>query len=363
MKKHIALLLALVMIASLFLVGSAFAADEETDWSAIAAEIEPLNITYNSTSNENETNGLMLKQFESYLSDLSDGKITMTIYWGGTVYNDATVFEACRDGAIDMFSVNPMQDGEYLHFLNFGQYGIGPKEKVIDLWNEMLFENEETAAIFQEEAESFNLHYLNVIYNGADALCATYEWSTFDDLLEKCGCIGSGDNAKFDAMGLSSVYVVPPETYDALQRGICDTSNCALFAVYSMSWDEVAPYVVLNGLRAAGSCYTVNLNFWNGLSEGQQAIIEEAAHRLSDYSIEYLDSMEQEMIDTISERSGVEVQSFSDEDALRYFSYWFDSNAANCMNRVAGNEEDAANLEMILTRTAQFYGYDWTYEG
>jgi TRAP-type C4-dicarboxylate transport system substrate-binding protein len=179
-------------------------------------------------------------------------------------------------------------------------------------------------------------------------------------MIAKCKCMGSGDNAKFDIMGLNSVFVVPSETYDALQRGICDTANCALAAVYAMSWDEVAPNVMLNGLIAAGSCYTINLDFWNKLSQGQQQIIREAALRTGSYSVEVQNSQEDTMISTIEERSNKKIKRLSEEDVLKYYGYQFESNAANCLNRVAGDAEKTANMTKLLQKTADYYGYDWT---
>lgn len=338
------------------------AADGETDWAAVAAEIDPLVINYNSTYNENETNGQLVKQFESYLSELSDGKITMNIYWGGTVYDDLTQFEALQIGAIDMMSFQSIRCSEYVPYQNFGSYGIGSAENVKELWDLMLFDDPEMSELIQGEIAEYNMIYLNTIGNGVDCLVSNFDWATLDELLAGSACIGSGDNAKFDAMGMNTTFVIPPETYDALQRGICDSSCCSLAAIYSMSWDEVAPNVVLDGMWACGGSYTANLDWWNGLSEGQRSIIWEAAQRLSDYSIQMNADEEATMIAQIEERSNTTVKSLSDEDAMTFFSYVFDTNASNSLNRVSGDAQKTADMTKILQFAADFYGYDWTPE-
>ena len=165
MKKLLALLLALSMVFALAACGASEpapeapapveeaapaepaeepaeeAAEPVDEWAALAAEVEPLTINFNSTYSEAETNGLLVKEFESYLNELSDGKITLNVFWGGTVYDDTTQFQALRDGAVDMISFNNMQDANYVPYLNFGSYGIGSAQNVMDLLDLMLFED------------------------------------------------------------------------------------------------------------------------------------------------------------------------------------------------------------------------------
>lgn len=386
MKKLLALLLALSMVFALAACGASEpapeapapveeaapaepaeepaeeAAEPVDEWAALAAEVEPLTINFNSTYSEAETNGLLVKEFESYLNELSDGKITLNVFWGGTVYDDTTQFQALRDGAVDMISFNNMQDANYVPYLNFGSYGIGSAQNVMDLWDLMLFEDETISALIAEEAAQYNMKYLNNLGNGVDVLVSNFEWDTLDEFIADCECIGVGDTAKFEAMGLNTTFVVPPFAYDSLQRGICDSSNCALAAVYSMSWDEVAPNVVIDGMWACGGSYTVNLDFWNGLSEAQQKIIQEAATRLSDYSLRMNADEEAGMIAAIEERSNITVKYLSEEDAMTFYSYVFDTNAANCLNRVAGDAEKTENMKLILQTAADFYGYEWSPE-
>jgi hypothetical protein len=83
---------------------------------------------------------------------------------------------------------------------------------------------------------------------GVDCIASNFEWSTLDELVVGSQSLGAGDTAKFETMGMNCAFVAPPMTYDALQRGICDTSCLSLAGMYSMSWDEVAPNVVIDQL-------------------------------------------------------------------------------------------------------------------
>jgi TRAP-type C4-dicarboxylate transport system substrate-binding protein len=126
-----------------------------------------------------------------------------------------------------------------------------------------------------------------------------------------------------------------------------------------MSWDEVAPNVVIDQLWACGGNFTVNLDFWNGLSEAQQSIIKEAAMRTGEYSLKMNADEEADQIAAIEARSNTTVKYLSDEDAATFFGYVFDTNADNSLNRVAGDAEKTANMTMILETVADYYGYDW----
>lgn len=379
MKKLFALLLATCMVVALVACGSSngnssnsstpvgstsSSGDVSTgDTSApdVATEVEELNIIFNSTYSEVEANGLLLKQFETYLDELSGGKITMTIYWGGTVYDDTTQFQALKDGAVNMISFNQMQDADYVPYLNFGSYGIGSDQNVMDCWNYIMFENETTSALIMEEAAANNMIYLNTLGNGIDCLYASFEFSTLEEFVSKSAAMGTGDAAKFEAMGMTCTFVVPPMVYDSMSRGICDATNCALAAGYSMSWDELCKSIVTDGQWAVGGNYTANLDWWNGLSEAQQAVIKEAASMLSGFSLTMNSEQEATWIAEIEARSGIVVTALSDEDAAEYFKYVFDATAADALNRVAGDDEKVANMTMILEEVATFYGYDWVH--
>ncbi|MCD8116032.1 MAG: TRAP transporter substrate-binding protein DctP [Oscillospiraceae bacterium] len=323
-----------------------------------------MTIVFNATVNETEVSGQIISQFGTYLEELSDGKITLNVYWGGTVYDDATQFQAIRDGAVDMISINPMQDSSYLPYLScMSVYGTGSAENVLNLFKALEFENEETAEIIQAEAAEYNLKYLNVLANGVDALYSTFEWDTLEEFMSGSSCVGSGDTGIFKLMGMNVSDVTPSEVYDALQRGICDSTNCALSAAYSMSWDEVASNIVIDGLWAAGNNFTINIDFWNTLSEGQQQIIQEAADRASDYSLELQNEMESTMIEEMESRSDMTIKYLSDEDSLEYYGYLFTSSVENSLNQVSGDEDATAKIVTILEFVSDYLGYDWEYEG
>ena len=352
MKKVFAFLLAMALVCGLSVCGFA--------QGALAAEVEPLTINFNATYRENEANGLLLQQFAAYLDELTDGAITVNFMWGGTVYNDMTQFTALRDGAINMISIQTTASADYVPYMSFAHYGVGTGENALNLWNQVMFENPETSALITAEAEANNIKYLNAMDMGSDVIVSNFEWSTLEELADGCVTMGAGDYAQFEAMGITCTFVPPPEAYDALQRGICDSSTLSLAGAYSMSWDEVAPNVVMDGLRGTGGCLTVNLAWWNGLTDAQREAIQTAADMLAEYSIQMNDEAEAGQIAEIEERSNTTVKYLSEEDAAAYYGYIFDTNAATCLNRVSGDGEKTEGMNTILQFVADYYGVDWS---
>lgn len=367
MKRILATIMILMLALSMCACGSTTEAETPAEASAgevaapaeVGEEIEPLTITFNSTYTENEVNGQLVNKFAEYLDELSGGKITLNVFWGGTVYSDATQFQALQSGAVDMISFQTIQDGAYVPYLSFGSYGIGSSQNVKELWYEMLFNDPEISALIQGEAAEYNMMYLNTIANGADYLISNFEWDTLDEFIARSQCIGTGDVGKFASMEMNTTFVIPPETYDALQRGICDSSTCSLSAIYAMSWDEVAGNLVMDGQWNCGGPYSVNLDFWNGLSEAQQNIILEAAEMIADYSLQLNEELEEQQLAEIEERSGVKVKYLNEEDIATYYAYTFDANALNALNNVKGTDK-YDNMVKILQKAADYYGYDWT---
>lgn len=126
-----------------------------------------------------------------------------------------------------------------------------------------------------------------------------------------------------------------------------------------MSWDEVAPNVVIDGLRGTGGCLSVNLDWWNGLTDAQREVIQEAADMVADYSIQMNDDAEAQQIAEIEACSNTTVKYLSEEDASTYYGYVFDTNAVTCLNRVFGNAEKTAGMNTILQYVADYYGVEW----
>ena len=139
MKKLTALFLALAMAVVLAACGNSVApsssapanddlppvSSEDSGTNDITAEGEftpidcdPLEISFSTTYNQTETGGQVIQQWIDYLTEYSNGNITVDPYWGGTLYSDVDVLDGLSSGAIDMTTLGHMPHLNTLVYLN-----------------------------------------------------------------------------------------------------------------------------------------------------------------------------------------------------------------------------------------------------
>lgn len=392
LKKLLALLLAAVMVVSMAACGTSTESTASTETSAAETEAatqseapaeettapatsaeepastveeaptsitcDPVEISFSTVYNETETGGQIIKHFQDYLSELSGGAITMTIYWGGTLFSDAEALDGVSSGSVNMTALGHMPHMATLNYLAFPGFAPGGTQQALDYFDELMFNNAETAALIEQEAADNNIKYLNVIAGGANAFCTTYEFTDLDSLVSGSKSFGNMDAIIFEKLGFQVTSVGPGDCYDALQRGLIDSTQMGLAPMVSMGWQDVASYWALDGTYSAGNMFTVNLEWWNSLSDAQRQAIQQAADEVEAYSAGIYDDAIATDCATIEEATGNTMVEFSQEDIDRIWAAIFDAKAASAMETASANGKEEG-MTKILEVAAEFTGYDW----
>lgn len=357
MKKFLAVLLALVMVFALVACG-----DNSNDNNASSNNnsntIAPLEIKYSSTYQQTETGGIIQQYFIDQLSELSGGAITVDIKWGGTLFDSQGELDAVVDGVVDMIALGHMPHLDSLPYLSFPGFAPTSTQNALDYFNYLIFDNEETSALIQGEAEALGIKYLNVIAGGANAFAMKSAFTSIDDMVAHSSAFGNFDAAIFESLGFQVSAVTPPETYDALDRGMIDGTQMALAPMVAMTWYDVAPYWCLDNTYTAGNMFTVNLDWWNGLSDAQRECIQKAADATETYSATLYDEAIASDIATIEEKTGNKFVEWSDADKDRFWASCFEAKAADALNR-ANTHGVTEGMTTILEAAAEFTHYDW----
>lgn len=375
MKKILALILALAMALALVACGTTGAnssngaassqpsASSEGTGEGEAATVDPLTFNINTTFYETDTAGAVTTHFVEKLAELSGGAITATVSWGGTLYDDTSAYDAVKNGAIEMIV---MKETRILDFLPLiGIPACAPAsdgQGALDYMNAIYFEDERSSAAIANLCAEQGIKMLGVMTTGENCFAADFAWSTLDELVAGCGAFGAKATAKYEAIGLNCAAYGGPEVYDAISRGIIDAANYTVYGAYSMSWTEVAPYIVRDTLWAVGNTMTVNQNWWNGLTAAQQEIIQAAADSATAYSAEFVTAAMDEICAEMSAASGVEILTLSEADSTEWWAATFNATAGDSMKRVAGTEYEA-DMIYILEKAAEITGIEWSYEG
>jgi TRAP-type C4-dicarboxylate transport system substrate-binding protein len=372
-KRILAIVVVLVLGAVLSLAGcsggsgggDSGASDENTEQSAEssesagdAVEIEPLTVLSSCTFQETETGGEIMKHFIDKVSELSGGKITVNMNWGGTLFDSAGEFDAVADGAINLVPLGHLPHIDKVTYLGFPGWAPGGTNGVVDYFNTLIFDDPETSKLIQDEAAEKGIKYLNVIAGGTNAFCAKYEFKDLDSLVEQSKSFGNFMAAEFESLGFQVTSVTPPDTYDALNRGLIDSTQMGFAPMVALAWYEVAPYWALDGTYTAGNMFTVNLEWWDGLSPAQQEVLQQAADDTEDFSITLYDDTISSDIAKVEDATGNKFVEFSDEDIARVWDACFKANAEATM-KIAEQSGKTDGVNTILNKAAEISGAKW----
>ena len=321
-------------------------------------ECDPLTIDFSTVYNETETGGQIIKHFEEYISNLTGGAITMNIFWGGTLFSDAEALDGVNSGAVNMTALGHMPHLATLNYLAFPGFAPGGTKAALDYFDTLMFKDPETSALIQQEAADNGIIYLNVLAGGANAFCTTYEFTDLDSMISGSKSFGNMDAAIFEKLGFQVTSVGPGDCYDALQRGLIDSTQMGLAPMVSMGWEEVASYWALDGTYTAGNMFTANLEWWNGLTDAQRQAIQQACDEVEEYSAGIYDDSIASDCATIEEKTGNKMVEFSDADVERVWAATFDAKADSAMETAKANGKEEG-MTKILEKAAEITGYDW----
>lgn len=322
-------------------------------------DVEPFELVFSTTFQQTETGGQIIQYFIDYLGDHSNGNATVDINWGGTLYDTAGELDGVSSGGVDMVALGHMPHLDVLNYLSFPGFAPGGTQAALDYFNTLIFDDPETSALIQGEAEENNLKYLNVVAGGANAFCTTYEFSDLDTLVSGSKSFGNMDAAIFEYLGFQVTSVGPGDTYDALQRGLVDSTQMGLAPMVSMGWQDVASYWALDGTYTAGNMFTINLDKWNSLSADQQALVQAAADATEEYSAGLYDKAIDSDIATVEEATGNKFVEFSDSDIEKIWEAVFEAKAEAAINTCEPNGKKDGMIT-ILKKAAEITDYDWT---
>lgn len=145
----------------------------------------------------------------------------------------------------------------------------------------------------------------------------------------------------FRQIGASPQSVPWQETFTALQTGVVDGAEAAIYGFYEQKHHEAAPYLSLTRHVYTPSFLVMSRNFWNELNDEQQRVFEEAGRSITDKAYEEAEKLEKRYLAEM--RNNLEVNE-TDQPAFRkataesYNDYiesqgrdWLDmAQAANC---------------------------------
>ncbi len=350
MKKGIALLAVLALIAS-----AAFASGSQE--ASSDGGVKPLTILFSSTFAETETGGALLKHFAENLGEISDGKIRVNIKYGGTLYGNDDQLEAVSSGAVQMIALGHNPHFATLPILcSVPDFAPDNSENALNYFKHILFEDSDSSAAVQAEAEKNGIKYLNVIAGGANAFCANFAFTDLASMAKGSSSFGNMEAAKFESLGFRVTQMLPWDMYDFFDRGVVDATQMGFAPMISMSIYEVADYWMLDNTYTAGNFLTVNLAWWDSLSADQQALIQQAADEVMAYSATIYESAIADEVQLLKDK-GCTVVEMSDSDFDTWWNAVFMSKVDMSLKTAEERGLDA-EIKAALKAAAEFTNYN-----
>ena len=264
MKKLIKLALVLTMVLSL--LACSVASAKTLTWKSSTLGNEELA----------QTQGIF--EFKRVLEEVSGGTIKLDAFINGTLYNQSAATDAILAGDLE-FNLSTFG---FLGTLYAPANMFGKAYNFNDYDHFVAFLNSEAYQKFSKNVdEHAGVHIVSMWYNGARTL--NPKWAepvmTPEDLKGKI--LRTPNNPGMINMGEALGATVSPidfgELYTALQMGTVDAEENSLPQIKAGNFHEVTEQVTLTNHQIEIIPLIVPIDFWNGLTEEQQAWVNEAA--------------------------------------------------------------------------------------
>ena len=327
MKKFLALTMALCMIFALCAVSAS--ADEPI--TLTYAEVNPL---------EGTTVGEMAKSFKAKLEELSGGSVLVDIQASGVLGSEDQILDNLLGGG-------NICDLSRISAFALTQYGCD-KASLLSIpytfvneehfWK---FADSELAQEFLNEPQEIGLPLRGICYGeeGFRHFFFKNEVKGLEDLKGLKIRVSSDPvmTGMVSNLGASATTVAFTELYSALNTGVVDGAEQPTANYRSNAFQEVAPYLLLDGHTLGALQIVITDNAWNKLSEEQQGWVMEAAKAASQTCREKVAEIEQKTFEQLKE-DGATVIPVEDKGP------WVEA----CQPTIKANTEKLADLYQQL---------------
>ena len=321
MKKLFSIALVLVMLLS---CASALAEEPVT---LTYAEVNPL---------EGTIVGAVASAFKEKVEELSGGSVIIDIQAGGVLGSEDQILD-------NLLAGGNVTDISRISAFALTQYGCN-KAKLLSIpytfVNEdhfWAFAESDLAQDFLAEPQTVGLPLRGICYGeeGFRHFFFKDEVKGIEDLKGKKIRVSSDPimTGMVSDLGAAATTVPFTELYTSLQSGVVDAAEQPTANYLSNAFQEVAPYLLLDGHTLGAIQIVITDNAWAKLSEDQQNAIMEAGKYASSVCKDKVAEIEGETFDKLAEL-GCTVIPVEDKTA------WVEA----CQNTITTNTADQAEL-------------------
>jgi TRAP-type C4-dicarboxylate transport system substrate-binding protein len=307
MKKYLVVLLAMVLAVSSMMAGG-----QQGDKSGSAAvETKPVTLVYAEVNPLDSIVGQTGMKFKEEVERLSNGTVLIDIQHSGVLGAEHDVLDAMLGGGgtIDMSRISAFA---------LTSYG-GEKSKLLSIpytftsrdhfWN---FAASDLAPEFLMEPHENGTGIRGLFYGeeGFRHFFGTKPLNSIKDMEGLKVRISTDPVAQGMVMGVGGdpTQVSYNELYSALQSGVVDAAEQPIANYKSKAFNEVAPYMILDGHTLGAIQVIITDDAWDNLSAAQQDAITEAGKIASVYNRELSEGAEMEVLKQLAAEGAVVIE-------------------------------------------------------
>ena len=266
MKKSLGIVIAVVMM-TILCVGMVVAADQPIKWKMVSTWTPAINLIEGD------------KNFAKLVSELSNGRLQITVSPAGELVPAVAVFDTVSKGSIECGGDWPgYWAGKNSAFDLLGSYPMGLCQYDVINW----YYHGGGKKIFDDLFAKYNMMYfLTSVSPMESGIRASVPIKTLADYKgKKLRMSGKAQGHILQKLGAAQVMVSGGEIYQALQMATIDGAEfCSPSIDWKMGFGEVTKYNIGPGWHQPSSTFGVMINkgAWDKLPADLKVIVEKAA--------------------------------------------------------------------------------------
>jgi len=251
---------------------------------------------------EGDVQDVFAHAFKDYIEENSDH--TVQVYRFGELGESDDIMEQTQNGILQFVNQSPGFTGSLIPEAQifFVPYLLPTDEEtVIQFFNE----SEAIHEMFPELYAEQGLELLKMYPEGEMVVTTDEPISSPEDMNNKK--IRTMTNPllseTYDAFGATPTPLPWGEVYGGLQTGIIDGQENPIFWIESGGLYEVSPHLTFTGHGWFTTAMMANQDFYEGLSEEDQQLVQDASDHAYDHTIDHISGLADEALAKIQEAS------------------------------------------------------------
>lgn len=249
------------------------------------------------------------KKLAEELEERSDGRMTMELYPGGQLGNDADMVQQIQSGSLDFGLItNAHLTSESDAFSAwFAPFLFDSYEEALEA------SNTELADEILATLDGQGVKAMDYMFSGHRTMMFTEKIETPEDISGLTLRVTPSPALEdwYRMLGASPESIPLPDVYQSAQTGVIDGMEMDLDAAVTSNFNEVTGYGAMTNHMVWPSVMVMNEDLYGNMSEEDQKIVEESMAAASEYGTMERAGMEEEYINTLTER-GMELYEMED---------------------------------------------------